>query len=155
MYFSFIFLYFIDTCYTYDCCLFQDFDSYQDIYDDFDSGWVWIGRKQDVSDQEWRMWLKLLIYLVPCTFVHHLISQIIKTHSISNRVRNATYNIYFYQVTHITLDRKRRLTHFYFPDFMLLVYLSVDSFSLLSFGCIRCIIYIATNYPSAYINMYM
>jgi len=58
--------------------IFSDFDNYHDAYNDFDSGWIWIKRKRDISDQEWRIWLALVNKLIPCTIVHHLISQIIK-----------------------------------------------------------------------------
>lgn len=55
-----------------------DFDNYDDPYGDFAPGWVWIGRKQDVSDQEWRIWIPLMIRLIPWLFLHHLIGQIIQ-----------------------------------------------------------------------------
>ncbi|XP_071637799.1 protein-cysteine N-palmitoyltransferase Rasp isoform X14 [Temnothorax longispinosus] len=29
------------------------FDDYYDAYGDFDSGWIWVGKKRDISDQEW------------------------------------------------------------------------------------------------------
>lgn len=55
------------------------FDNYYDAYDDFNSGWTWIGKKRDISDQEWRVWLTLVNRLMPCVFIHHFISQIVKT----------------------------------------------------------------------------
>lgn len=58
--------------------MFVDFDYYYDAYADFDSGWRWIGRRRDISDHEWRIWLPLIGILVPYTFIHHLVSQIIK-----------------------------------------------------------------------------
>ncbi|XP_011056628.1 PREDICTED: protein-cysteine N-palmitoyltransferase Rasp isoform X1 [Acromyrmex echinatior] len=36
------------------------FSDYNDIYSDFDSGWSWIGKKRDTSDQEWLVWLTLI-----------------------------------------------------------------------------------------------
>lgn len=62
----------------------SDFDNYYDAYDDFNSGWTWIGRKKDNSDQEWRMWLTFVNRLVPCVFIHHFFSQIIR--AISNNI---------------------------------------------------------------------
>ncbi|XP_071579109.1 protein-cysteine N-palmitoyltransferase Rasp isoform X6 [Temnothorax nylanderi] len=29
------------------------FNDYYDAYGDFDSGWIWVGKKRDISDQEW------------------------------------------------------------------------------------------------------
>ncbi|XP_070521933.1 protein-cysteine N-palmitoyltransferase Rasp isoform X2 [Cardiocondyla obscurior] len=29
------------------------FNDYNDAYGDFDSGWTWVGKKRDISDQEW------------------------------------------------------------------------------------------------------
>ncbi|XP_011056631.1 PREDICTED: protein-cysteine N-palmitoyltransferase Rasp isoform X3 [Acromyrmex echinatior] len=37
------------------------FSDYNDIYSDFDSGWSWIGKKRDTSDQEWLVWLTLVL----------------------------------------------------------------------------------------------
>ncbi|XP_071637796.1 protein-cysteine N-palmitoyltransferase Rasp isoform X11 [Temnothorax longispinosus] len=31
----------------------KNFDDYYDAYGDFDSGWIWVGKKRDISDQEW------------------------------------------------------------------------------------------------------
>jgi len=59
----------------------SDFDDYYDAYNDFDRGWSWIGRKRDISDQEWRVWLALINKLIPCIFIHHFFSQIIKVNS--------------------------------------------------------------------------
>jgi len=61
--------------------LFSDFSDYNDIYSDFDSGWSWIGKKRDTSDQEWLVWLTLVNRLIPCVFIHHFVSQIIKVNS--------------------------------------------------------------------------
>ncbi|XP_071637789.1 protein-cysteine N-palmitoyltransferase Rasp isoform X4 [Temnothorax longispinosus] len=58
-----------------------DFDDYYDAYGDFDSGWIWVGKKRDISDQEWLVWLTLVNRLIPYIFIHHFISQIIKVHS--------------------------------------------------------------------------
>ncbi|XP_031843879.1 protein-cysteine N-palmitoyltransferase Rasp isoform X2 [Nomia melanderi] len=55
------------------------FNDYHDVYDDFSQGWIWLGRKQDVSDQEWKIWIPLIIKLIPWIFLHHSISYIIKT----------------------------------------------------------------------------
>lgn len=64
---------------TYELYLSHNyFDDYYDAYNDFDVGWSWIGNKRDVSDQEWRVWLALVNKLIPCIFIHHLVSQIIK-----------------------------------------------------------------------------
>ncbi|CAL7943269.1 unnamed protein product [Xylocopa violacea] len=54
------------------------FNNYNDIYGDFAPGWSWIGRKQDISDQEWRIWIPLMIKLIPYLVLHHFISRIIK-----------------------------------------------------------------------------
>ncbi|XP_047349110.1 protein-cysteine N-palmitoyltransferase HHAT isoform X1 [Vespa velutina] len=54
------------------------FVDYYDLYFDFVPGWSWIGKKQDVSDQEWRTWIPLMITLMPWIFIHHLVSQIVK-----------------------------------------------------------------------------
>ncbi|KAK2587477.1 hypothetical protein KPH14_003181 [Odynerus spinipes] len=54
------------------------FVDYYDLYLDFAPGWSWIGRKQDVSDQEWKTWIPLLIALIPWIFIHHFVSQVIK-----------------------------------------------------------------------------
>ncbi|XP_014478468.1 PREDICTED: protein-cysteine N-palmitoyltransferase Rasp [Dinoponera quadriceps] len=62
------------------------FDNYYDTYGDFDSGWTWIKRKRDISDQEWRIWLTLLSRLVPCTFIHHFVSQITKINNNNNMI---------------------------------------------------------------------
>ncbi|KAI4494412.1 hypothetical protein M0802_008904 [Mischocyttarus mexicanus] len=61
------------------------FVDYYDVYSDFVPGWSWIGKKQDVSDQEWRIWIPLMITLIPWIFVHHLVSQIIK--NVFNKVQ--------------------------------------------------------------------
>ncbi|KYQ57855.1 Protein-cysteine N-palmitoyltransferase Rasp, partial [Trachymyrmex zeteki] len=58
------------------------FNDYYDIYGDFDSGWSWIGKKRDTSDQEWLVWLTLVNRLIPCVFIHHFVSQIIKVNKI-------------------------------------------------------------------------
>nr|XP_034190018.1 protein-cysteine N-palmitoyltransferase Rasp isoform X1 [Osmia lignaria] len=55
------------------------FDNYNDVYGDFAPGWSWIGKKQDISDQEWKIWIPLMIKLIPWIFIHHLVSLIIKT----------------------------------------------------------------------------
>ncbi|XP_020294916.1 protein-cysteine N-palmitoyltransferase HHAT isoform X2 [Pseudomyrmex gracilis] len=57
------------------------FDDYYDEYGDFDSGWTWIGRKRDISDLEWRVWLALVWRLIPCVLVHNFVSQYIKVNS--------------------------------------------------------------------------
>lgn len=57
------------------------FDDYYDVYGDFESGWAWIGKKRDSSDQEWLVWLTLVNRLIPYTFIHHFVSQIIKVNS--------------------------------------------------------------------------
>ncbi|KAG6803653.1 protein-cysteine N-palmitoyltransferase Rasp isoform X1 [Apis mellifera caucasica] len=54
------------------------FINYNDLYGDFAPGWIWIGRKQDISDQEWRIWIPLIIKLIPWLFLHHFVSQIVK-----------------------------------------------------------------------------
>ncbi|KZC09562.1 Protein-cysteine N-palmitoyltransferase Rasp [Dufourea novaeangliae] len=54
------------------------FNDYHDLYDDFSSGWIWIGRKQDISDQEWKIWIPLIINFIPWIFLNHFISHIIK-----------------------------------------------------------------------------
>ncbi|XP_054013777.1 protein-cysteine N-palmitoyltransferase HHAT isoform X1 [Hylaeus anthracinus] len=54
------------------------FNNYHDLYNDFAPGWAWIGRKKDVSDQEWGILIPLLIKLIPWIFCHHLISYTIK-----------------------------------------------------------------------------
>lgn len=61
--------------------IFSDFNDYYDVYNDFDSGWTWIGKKRDISDQEWLVWRTLVNRLIPYTFIHHFISQIIKVNS--------------------------------------------------------------------------
>ncbi|KAG5346490.1 HHAT palmitoyltransferase, partial [Acromyrmex charruanus] len=60
------------------------FSDYNDIYSDFDSGWSWIGKKRDTSDQEWLVWLTLVNRLIPCVFIHHFVSQIIKVNHRQN-----------------------------------------------------------------------
>ena len=55
------------------------FNGYDDLYNDFAPGWTWIERKQDVSDQEWKMWIPLLFRLMPWIGCHHFLSQIIRT----------------------------------------------------------------------------
>ncbi|XP_032672275.1 protein-cysteine N-palmitoyltransferase Rasp isoform X1 [Odontomachus brunneus] len=67
------------------------FDNYYDAYGDFDSGWTWISRKKDISDQEWRIWLMLLSRLVPCTFIHHFVSRIIKINNNNNMILYCWY----------------------------------------------------------------
>ncbi|KAL0110442.1 hypothetical protein PUN28_013809 [Cardiocondyla obscurior] len=57
------------------------FNDYNDAYGDFDSGWTWVGKKRDISDQEWLVWLTLKDKLIPYVFIHHFISQIIKINS--------------------------------------------------------------------------
>ncbi|XP_036149244.1 protein-cysteine N-palmitoyltransferase HHAT isoform X2 [Monomorium pharaonis] len=57
------------------------FSDYYDAYGDFKSGWVWIGKKQDVSDQEWLVWLTFVNRLVPWAFIQHFFSQFIKVNS--------------------------------------------------------------------------
>ncbi|CAD1477919.1 unnamed protein product, partial [Heterotrigona itama] len=57
------------------------FINYDDLYGDFAPGWTWIGRKQDVSDEEWRMWIPLIIKLIPWLFLHHIINHFIKISS--------------------------------------------------------------------------
>ncbi|XP_076247087.1 protein-cysteine N-palmitoyltransferase Rasp [Calliopsis andreniformis] len=57
------------------------FNDYHDLYNDFAPGWTWIGKKQDISDQEWRIWIPLIFKLIPWIFCHHFVSQIIKTRS--------------------------------------------------------------------------
>ncbi|XP_071579108.1 protein-cysteine N-palmitoyltransferase HHAT isoform X5 [Temnothorax nylanderi] len=37
------------------------FNDYYDAYGDFDSGWIWVGKKRDISDQEWLVWLTLIL----------------------------------------------------------------------------------------------
>ncbi|XP_076381738.1 protein-cysteine N-palmitoyltransferase Rasp isoform X3 [Megalopta genalis] len=54
------------------------FNDYHDIYNDFSQGWIWLGRKQDVSDQEWNTWMPLIVRLMPWIFLHHSVSYIIK-----------------------------------------------------------------------------
>ena len=54
------------------------FTNYDDLYGDFAPGWTWIGREQDVSDEEWRIWIPLMIKLIPWLFLHHFISHFIK-----------------------------------------------------------------------------
>ncbi|KAL6437124.1 hypothetical protein ACFW04_005012 [Cataglyphis niger] len=73
---------------TWSCAIFYSvyefylsnkyFDNYYDAYNDFDRGWAWIGKKRDISDQEWRAWLALVNKLISCIFIHHFFSQIIK-----------------------------------------------------------------------------
>ncbi|XP_043257787.1 protein-cysteine N-palmitoyltransferase HHAT [Colletes gigas] len=72
------------------------FNDYHDLYNDFAPGWIWIGRKRDVSDQEWKIWIPLIIKLVPWIFCHHLVSQIIKT------VPSTTLLCYWYIFTSIS-----------------------------------------------------
>ncbi|XP_076661827.1 protein-cysteine N-palmitoyltransferase Rasp isoform X2 [Halictus rubicundus] len=60
------------------CCITHDFNDYHDIYDDFSQGWIWLGRKQDVSDQEWKTWIPLIARLMPWLFLHHSVSHVIK-----------------------------------------------------------------------------
>ncbi|XP_011688362.1 PREDICTED: protein-cysteine N-palmitoyltransferase Rasp isoform X2 [Wasmannia auropunctata] len=57
------------------------FNDYYDAYGDFDSGWFWVRKKRDTSDQEWLVWLTLVNKLIPYVFIHHFISQIIKVNS--------------------------------------------------------------------------
>lgn len=73
----------------------SDFDDYYDEYGDFDSGWTWVGRKRDISDLEWRVWLALVWRLIPCVFVHNFVSQYIKVNSSKTTVRH----LYFYPKT--------------------------------------------------------
>ncbi|KAG7199248.1 hypothetical protein KM043_018115 [Ampulex compressa] len=61
----------LSSCNTY-------FDNYFDAYADFAPGWFWIGRKQDVSDYEWKIWAPIIIQLIPWIILHHIISQILK-----------------------------------------------------------------------------
>lgn len=65
---------------AYNVYLINPYFNYRyDLYGDFAPGWSWIGRKRDISDLEWRMWIPLLMKLVPWVFLHHFISQIVKT----------------------------------------------------------------------------
>jgi len=61
--------------------VFSDFNDYYDAYGDFDSGWTWVGRKRDISDQEWLVWLTLVNKLIPCVFIYNFVSQIIKVNN--------------------------------------------------------------------------
>ncbi|XP_066588510.1 protein-cysteine N-palmitoyltransferase Rasp [Prorops nasuta] len=54
------------------------FDNYLDLYNDFIIGWSWIGRKRDVSDEEWKIWIPLMINLIPWICIHLLIGQLLK-----------------------------------------------------------------------------
>ncbi|XP_076281734.1 protein-cysteine N-palmitoyltransferase Rasp isoform X2 [Lasioglossum baleicum] len=74
------------TCWTgavlysvYKVSLFSTyFNDYHDVYNDFSQGWIWLGRKQDVSDQEWKTWIPLITRLMPWLFLHHSVSHVIK-----------------------------------------------------------------------------
>ncbi|XP_012148819.2 protein-cysteine N-palmitoyltransferase Rasp isoform X1 [Megachile rotundata] len=68
------------------------FDGYNDVYNDFAPGWTWIGKKQDVSDQEWKMWIPLMIKLIPWIFIHHFVSFLVKI--LSNVVVLCTWYIF-------------------------------------------------------------
>ncbi|XP_076398266.1 protein-cysteine N-palmitoyltransferase Rasp isoform X3 [Megachile rotundata] len=68
------------------------FDGYNDVYNDFAPGWTWIGKKQDVSDQEWKMWIPLMIKLIPWIFIHHFVSFLVKI--LSNVVLKRPFQIW-------------------------------------------------------------
>lgn len=42
------------------------------------TGWDFIGRKKDISDYEWRMWLPFLWELMPWFLLHHIIAEILR-----------------------------------------------------------------------------
>ncbi|XP_044596502.1 protein-cysteine N-palmitoyltransferase HHAT-like isoform X2 [Cotesia glomerata] len=54
------------------------FDYFDDIHDDFSTGWSWIGRKKDVSDHEWAAMVPFLRIFIPWVILHLLISNFIK-----------------------------------------------------------------------------
>ncbi|XP_011880609.1 PREDICTED: protein-cysteine N-palmitoyltransferase Rasp isoform X2 [Vollenhovia emeryi] len=57
------------------------FNEYYDAYGDFASGWTWVGKKRDIADKEWLVWLTLVNKLIPYVFIHHFVSQIVKVNS--------------------------------------------------------------------------
>lgn len=63
-----------------------DFKEYEDPFDDFDIGWSWIGKKQDVSDIEWSLWIPFTHRIIPWIIVHFLISQLLKSFKQSSTV---------------------------------------------------------------------
>ncbi|XP_078040140.1 protein-cysteine N-palmitoyltransferase Rasp isoform X1 [Augochlora pura] len=72
------------------------FNDYHDIYNDFSQGWIWLGRKQDVSDQEWNTWMPLIVRLMPWIFLHHSVSYIIKA------LQNTMLLCYWYIFTSVS-----------------------------------------------------
>lgn len=57
---------------------FLDFNDYDDTYEDFRPGWLWIGRKMDISDREWKSWIPFMYQLIPWIILHLLVGQLIK-----------------------------------------------------------------------------
>ncbi|XP_017876478.1 protein-cysteine N-palmitoyltransferase HHAT isoform X4 [Ceratina calcarata] len=94
------------------------FNYYDDLYGDFAPGWSWIGRKRDISDQEWRMWIPLLIKLAPWIFLHHFISQTIKI--LINSMVNQVYDVLkLSNVRHLAFNLVRYIFWIFFTNFFL------------------------------------
>ncbi|XP_067205937.1 protein-cysteine N-palmitoyltransferase HHAT isoform X2 [Linepithema humile] len=94
------------------------FDNYYDKYSDFNPGWTWIGKKQDIADHEWRVWLALVNKLVPCVLIHHFISQIIKV--TSNNIINKSHQYWNYQkLQTFTINLIRYMFWLYLTELLL------------------------------------
>ncbi|XP_034934455.1 protein-cysteine N-palmitoyltransferase Rasp [Chelonus insularis] len=62
------------------------FDYVEDRHGDFAPGWSWIERKQDISDDEWIIWIPLLKRLIPWLTAHLLIAQLMKYYKFNSTV---------------------------------------------------------------------
>lgn len=62
------------------------FKEYEDPFNDFTTGWSWIGKNRDVSDIEWSLWIPFTHRIIPWIIVHFLISQLLKSYKQSSTV---------------------------------------------------------------------
>lgn len=56
-------------------------------------GWAWTGRKKDISDYEWRMWLPFLWELAPWFLFHHIGAEVLRWYNSKVRIYFFTQNL--------------------------------------------------------------
>lgn len=57
---------------------------FQDAYNDFESGWRWLGRNKDVSDFEWKYVLRLLKSIMFWCVLHIVGTEILWKYKLSS-----------------------------------------------------------------------
>ncbi|XP_063983385.1 protein-cysteine N-palmitoyltransferase Rasp [Diachasmimorpha longicaudata] len=62
------------------------FEDYDDAFNDFGPGWSWVGRKRDISDIEWSLWIPFMYQLIPWVTLHLTFSQYLKWSECSSTI---------------------------------------------------------------------